>query len=282
MIVPPEKRRRDIYQAFVKDVFNENVETAREEAKSTEEVKIPVQKRPLLDRRVIFSDHDFAEYSFLKVLVSFPPYEQDVKNGLEKLANTASGKWLLNTLSLMFFDSQKGEYTVKVYLWFKEEIQVGVDTECGEIKRLDPKLTEYWLYLKIYRWTGEKVYAMGEKLPPGQTSILRCGDKWPPVIIDEKNKDWVMRVCFIDDNAAMMAECIYHELLHVWFIKGGADKERQEKGLKIPKRKYRSGHEEYTLGKFDQDFHDKLKEMNAELNKPFAKELEAVLKESGK
>lgn len=252
----------------VAEVLQQYVNQPKAEATSREEYKQPAPKVPLKGRAIFFKDDDsFADGPLMDIIVGDDQPPQYVRDILEKLLATDAGIALVETLSDMLYDRNTGKYKTKIHLMFVGEARSGVSEECGHINRYTD-VTEYWVTLKRYAWDGPPLVVAG----PGVTGVARCGAKYPP---NAQKKEWEMNVCFIDDSIAMGVECVYHELAHIWFIKGGAKRERSEKGLAAVKVKWPSGHENYGAGQFEPGFRDMLLKMNSELNAPYAAALKA-------
>jgi hypothetical protein len=229
---------------------------------------------PLLGRAIFFDEGLWAPDSFVKAYITEDALEAPARNAVERLLSTTSGLWLVNALSRMFFDRATGVYRSRIELWFVSAIQEASLEECGEFFPPKAGASTYRLQLKNYVWSGETLVAFGDPVPPGG-AIARCGDTWPTVL-SQDTQAWVRRICYVDDAASMMADCLYHELLHVWFVNGGADRERVSQGLDERYRLYPTGHQSYAAGEYDPDFHAMAVRMIDELNRPWSRELRAI------
>lgn len=260
--------------AFLLEALKQGVAQPKAQAISREEYKQPAPKIPLKGRAIFFDDkNNFYENEntpFMHVLIGEDSMAQWVRDVIEKLIATTAGLWLVESLSDLLFDRNTGKYNTKIHLEFVGEAHSGVEEECGHINRTTD-IAEYWVTLKRYAWTGEPLVVA----QPGASGFVRCGSKYPPAA---QNPKWEMNICFVDDPVAMGVECTYHELTHIWFIKGGAKRERIKNGLPPVKVKWPTGHMGYAKGEFEQDFDDMLRKMNDELNSPYEAALDAYNK----
>lgn len=261
-MIPPWSNRK---------TFEEAVTQPKAEATSRAPYTQPQPNTPLKGRAIFFDGNDnFSQDSFIEVLIGEDSMAQWVRDTIEKLMETKTGSWLVESLSELLFDRNTGKYNTKIHLMFVGEARSGVDEECGHINR-STDVSEYWVTLKRYVWTGEPL-VMAQ---PGASGFVRCGAKYPPAA---QNPKWEMNLCFVDDAVAMGTECTYHELTHIWFIKGGARRERIKRGLLEMHVDWPTGHADYNKGEFEEDFHYMLKKMNDELNRPYKAALDAYNK----
>lgn len=254
--------------ASILEALQQNVAQPKAEATSREEYKQPPPKVPLKGRAIFFKgDGKLADGPFIHVVLGDPAREPKVRQVLEKLVATTAGLWLVDTMSDMLYDRKTGKYTTKIHLLFIGDAVSGVDTECGSINRGDDA-PEYWVSLKSYAYQGEALVTAA----PGVEGIVRCGTRYPPFAPDAP---WVLNVCFEDSETDMGVECVYHELTHIWFIKGGAKRERLKKGLPAVTPTWPTGHGTYANGEYEPDFHDMMTKIVNELNQPHAAALAA-------
>lgn len=253
--------------AFLSEALREAVAQPKAEATSTAPYTQPPAKQPLSGRAIIFdAANNYTKDSFIDVVIGDPSLNQWVRDVMEKLLITTAGKELLKTLSDMLYDRSTGKYTTKIHLMFIGEARSGVDDECGSINRTTD-VPEYWVTLRRYAWMGAPLIIAGTG-----AGVARCGAQYPPV---SAKRAWQIPLCFEDEPVSMGVECTYHELTHIWFIKGGANLARLKQGLPPVAPKFPTGHGTWGNGEFEPDFRDMIKKMIDELNAPHAAALQA-------
>ena len=249
-----------------RDLFAEAVTLPKAQATSTAPYRQPPPKQPLTGRAIIFdAKNDYAIDSFLDIIVD-PSLTQWVRDVMEKLLKTTAGPELLEALSEMLYDRKTGKYTTKIHLMYVGEAHSGIGEECGSFNTMKD-VTEYWVTLKRYAWVGAPLITAGTG-----AGMARCGARYPP---NADKRAYEYSLCFEDDPVAMGVECVYHELAHIWFVKGGAKRARLKQGLAPVTPTYPTGHEIWGKGQFEPDFRDMILKMVDELNAPHAEALKA-------
>lgn len=207
------------------------------------------------------------------------------REAVEKFESVEEGRWLRDALAALFFDPEKGAYRTQIDLVFADRISfVKNGDAAGSINPTSRGASHYWIQVLNREKRKETFVSFQEyaKLTPAQREkgeyLIRCHESWPAGIVTPQNKAWCLRICFADQPATLMAEVMFHELLHAFFINGGADPAPVKGAKPPPPRRYPTGHKDYAAGEFDRDFHECIEAMVEQLNAPFAqalRELEA-------
>lgn len=242
----------------------EQVATPRAQATSAPPpAAIRVQAQPHIGRRVLFDGENPATDSFFVLVVPDDALRAALIGAMKRLAGSEPGLALLNSLSNGFFDRRKGSYPARVELHVLSELQRGVEREAGHVEPPEEAGAPYKVYIKNYKYDGPPlVWAGGDHR--GTPVALRGLSLWPP-ITGNQNAWCTMSIFFLDDAPSMMAECLYHELLHVLFL----EQDRQRRTLNQPPRDYPTGHADQMKCEIDPDFHRLVKSMVDALNKPY-------------
>jgi hypothetical protein len=186
-----------------------------------------IQRTPGVD-----ADDSWRELITTELLPGDPARDAEAAEAMERMRRTASGADLVNTLWRMFCGS--GECRSNITVSFVASLPSHATEASGFFEPNARNQLNYtvWIESRRPRRSGPGVRSGGIDWPGGSSIDFHIS---------------------IQDNASIMANTLYHELLHIWFLharRGAA---------------YRTGHGDVMQGEIEPEFLGLLRQFGREM-----------------
>jgi hypothetical protein len=171
-----------------------------------------------------------------------------IDEAFKRLASLSSGKRLLQELHTIFWDAASRKYRAEIGIDFVRTLDQDDDLGAGGYVR--PQGPGAARYRIVAQYPPDAMAAV-EPGVFGSEGIVSGLSYWPPTAAGYESCRIYYRY---SDAASVLAETLYHELLHIWYFYRGAD------GL------YPTGHGDASTCEIADDFLARIKTFIRELD----------------